>query len=76
MLPATSSTRPTDPLFNQNWVVGLRSAITLIRRCRPVEGWTAILSYSVFPEFTTERQHLLNSGSVGRVDHEQFEPVP
>jgi hypothetical protein len=29
-------TRPTDPM-----VVGLRSAITLIRRCRPV-GWLVV----------------------------------
>jgi hypothetical protein len=34
-------TRHTDPLFNTIWVVGLRSAITLIRRCRPV-GWLVV----------------------------------
>jgi len=34
-------TRPTDPLFNEIWVVGLRSAMTLIRRCRPV-GWLVV----------------------------------
>jgi hypothetical protein len=35
------ATRPMDPLFNKIWVVGLRSAITLIRRCRPV-GWLVV----------------------------------
>jgi len=63
----TTATRPTDPLYNIMRVVGLRSAITLIRRCRPV-GWLVVsFEYSVFPELTTERQSFLYSGSVGRV---------
>jgi hypothetical protein len=31
------------------------------------EGWTAILSYSVFPEFIIQRQVFVYSGYVGRV---------
>jgi len=32
------STRSTDPLYKKSRVVGLRLAITLMRRCRPVGG--------------------------------------
>jgi hypothetical protein len=45
------------------------------------EGWTAVLSHSVFPELTTQRQMFLYSGSMGRVaselpDGTQFNPSP
>ena len=33
-----TSTRPTDPLYKKIRVVGLWSAITIIRRCGPVGG--------------------------------------
>jgi len=43
-------------------VVGLRSEVTLIRRCRPV------LSYCVIPGLTTQRQIFSYIGFVGRVE--------
>jgi len=55
------ATRPTDLLYEIIRVVG---------RCRPVKGLDGNFDYSVFPEFTNQRQIFLYSGSVGCVVYE------
>jgi len=73
MRPAMSSnasTRPTAPLYKKSvWSDSDRQLRQLDDVCRS-EGWTTLLSYSVFREVTTQRQFFLYSGSVGRVDVE------